>query len=239
MSRTLAQIEKDGYDTLTDDELQFLQQSGLLLRDALDNKWPREYGEAFDLLLMTYGWHLRLQMHPNDLIPFMQKGNLAVDDFFINKLRWASFRLRLQAIKRFRNRKKMINSAFKAHWKGGYLVSIPLFLMLSEGIFRELTGEDLFTKKQKSKMASAAKRKQGGRIPPIMTHIVDAASNGDIIGLRFSDNQYLKFPNVISRNKIMHGADYAYGTRINAYKALSQFEFVMESVYIAFTDANI
>jgi hypothetical protein len=235
MSRTLAQIEKDGYDTVTEEEISSFKNTMLLLHDAVHHKWPKEWGEAFDVLLRNYGWHIRLWMHPNDLIPFIKQGDDVLDKYFIKKLRWAALRLRWQAGKRFPHRRKMINSAFNAHWQGNYLASIPLFLILSEGIFRELTGEDLFAKKPKSKMASVVKQDQDVKIIPMMTHIIDAVSNGDIIGLRFSNDEYLKYPNVLSRNKILHGVDYAYGNKVNAYKAISQFEFVIESVHMALT----
>lgn len=232
---TLAQIKKDGYDTPTEEEISNFNNTILLLYNAVHYKWPKEWGEAFDVLLRNYGWHIRLWMHPNDLIPFIKLGDDKVDQYFIKKLRWAALRLRWQAGKRFPHRRKMINSAFNAHWQGNYLASIPLFLILSEGIFRELTGEDLFAKKTKSKMANVVKQNQNVNFMPMMIHIIDAASNGDIIGLRFSDDEYLRFPNVLSRNKILHGADYEYGNKVNAYKAISQFEFVIESVHMAFT----
>lgn len=235
MSRTLAQIEKDGYDTLTEEEISSFKKSMLLLHDAVHHKWPKEWGEAFDVLLRNYGWHIRLWMHPNDLIPFIKQGDDLVDNYFIKKLRWATLRLRWQAVKRFPHRRKMINGAFNAHWQGNYMASIPLFLILSEGIFRELTGENLFSKKHKSKMAGVFKQGQELKVIPMMTHIIDAVSNGDIIGLRFSDDEYLRYPNVLSRNKILHGADHSYGNKVNAYKAISQFEFVIESVHMALT----
>ena len=65
-------------------------------------------------------------MLPSDLIPFIKQGDDAVDKYFIKKLRWATFRLRWQSIKRFPHRKKMIDCAFKAHWQGNYLASIAL-----------------------------------------------------------------------------------------------------------------
>lgn len=237
MGRTLVQIEKDGY--VTEEEAKIFMKSWALINDAVNNKWPKEMSEAFDIFLKNYGWHIRLSIHPNDLIPYILKGEDVVDKYFIKKLRLATFRLRWQAIKRFPHRRKMINSAFLAHWKGNYMASIPLFLMLSEGIFRELTEEGLFAKNPKSKMASVVKKKQDVQITPLMAHIIDAVSNGDIIGLRFSNDEYLKYPNVLSRNKILHGADGNYGTKVNAHKAISQFEFVIESVYMALTGRDL
>lgn len=235
MSRTFAQIEKDGYDTLTEEEISCFKSTLLLFHNAVHHKWPKEWGEASDVLLRNYGWHIRLWMHPNDLIPFIKLGDDEVDKYFVRELRWAALRIQWQAGKRFPYRRKMINSAFIAHWQGNYLASIPLFLILSEGLFRELTGEDLFSKKPKSKIAGVVKQRQDLIVVPMMTHIIDAVSNGDIIGLRFSNDEYLRYPNVLSRNKILHGADYAYGNKVNAYKAISQFEFVTESVHMALT----
>lgn len=239
MSRTLAQIEREGYHTLTEEEKNSFTETLKLIQDAVNNQWPKQFGEASDLLLRTYGWHLRLWMHPNDLIPYMKIGDEAVNKYFVKHLRRASFRQWLQAVKRFPNRKRMINKAFFTHWAGNYMLSVPLFLMLSEGIFRELTGEDLFSKKQKSKVSDTAGQNPNIKILPMMSHIINAVSNGVIIGLRFAGDEYLKFPNVLSCNKIMHGADPNYDTKINSYKALSQFEFVMESVHAALTGAAI
>lgn len=239
MNRTFAQMKKDGYDTLTDEEINTFQKTQLLLDEAVNRKWPKEWGEAFDIFLRNYGWHIRLWMHPDDLIPYIKQGDDKVDKYFIKKLRLASLRIRWQAIKRFPHRRKMIHSAFSAHWQGNYMASIPLFLILSEGIFRELTGEDLFAKKPKSKLDNIIKQNQNIKVVPLLTHIIEAVSNGDIIGLRFSNDEYLRYPNVLSRNKILHGADQTYGTKVNAYKAISQFEFVIESVHMALKGREI
>lgn len=239
MGRTFAQIKEDGYDTLTEQEISTFRDSLALIHDVVNNKWPKEMSEAFDVFLKNYGWHIRLWMHPNDLIPYIQQGHDAVDKFFIKQLRFSTIKLRRQSIKQFPHRRQMINRAFISHWQGNYLASIPLFLILSEGIFRELTGNDLFSKNPKSKMANIVKERQDVQFTPLMIHIIDAVSNGDIIGLRFSNDEYLKYPNVLSRNKILHGADSAYGTKVNAYKAISQFEFVIESVFMAFTGTII
>lgn len=233
MSRTLAQIRKDGYNTLTEEEINDFHNIISLFQEAIHHKWPKQWGRAFDIVLKDYGWHIRLWMHPNNLILYIKMGNEEVDRYFIKKLRWATWGLRFQALKRFPHRKRMINTAFYAHWQGNYVASIPLFLILSEGIFRELTGENLFAKKPKSKLAKIIDSDENKKIIPMMTHIIDAVSNGDIIGLRFSDDEYLRYPNVLSRNKILHGADHTYGTKVNAYKAISQFEFVVESVHMA------
>ncbi|MFD2556303.1 hypothetical protein [Sphingobacterium tabacisoli] len=224
---------------MTEDEFVTFKETLLTIDDALNNRLPKEFGDAYDIFLRDYGWHMRLEEHPNKLIPFMLRGNKAIDRHFIRQLRWSLFFLWTKATRRFPKRRKMINSAFKAHLRSDYTASVPLFLILSEGIFRDLCGEDLFTKGKKSKMENFTKRNPDLRIFPLISHIIDAVSNGDIIGLRFSDEESLKYPNVLSRNKILHGADLSYGTKVNSYKAISQFEFVVENVYKAVTNSFI
>jgi len=238
MSRTLAQLKKDKYENLTEEEISSFKEVWSILHNAVNNTWPNQYKEAFDNFLKHFGWHIRLDMSTDDLIPFIKKGSNAVDDFFIKQLRHDRSAIRRQACEKFPHRKEMINSAFNAHSKRNYLQAVPLFLMLSEGIFREISGLDLFSKNSK-KTVFIKSLKVDKKVTLLISHIIEAVTNGDIIGLRFDNDEYLKYPNVLSRNKILHGADYTYGNATNAYKALSQFEFVIESIYIALNDGNI
>lgn len=205
--------------------------------EALYNKWPKQWGEAFSSCLEKYGWHLHLDLSNSELTPFINQEKGIIDTYFIKRLGSVLDQIESLACEHFPHRKKMINSAFKAHRDGNYIASIPLFLMLSEGVFRDLTEEDLFAKTSEPKTAKFVKKNKEKTIFPFMRSIIDAVSNGCIIGLRFSKNEDLeKYPNVLGRIRILHGADFSYDTEINAYKAISQFEFVTESVRMAFVD---
>jgi hypothetical protein len=242
MGRTLAQIKKDNFQNFTKEEIESFKQMISTLHEAVKS-WPEQYREGYEVFLKHYGWHMGLWMHPNELIPYIKQGDDAVNRYFIKKLRWSSWNIKFKACRRFPHRRKMISEAFNAHWLGNHFASIPLFLILSEGIFREMSGGDLFSKKSNTKKPTQKEDfinnlKSNEKVMPLMAYIVEAVVNGDVISLRFDNGDYLKYPNVLSRNKILHGADYEYNNKTNAFKALSQFEFVIDSVYLAVKDMD-
>jgi len=233
MNRTLKELQKDNCQNLTTEEIDIFNHITSTLHKAVNDTWPNQYREAFDMFLKYYGWHIRLWMSLDELIPFIKEGNDAVNQYLIKNLRWSTFAVRNKAMRRFPHRKKMISAAFFAHWRGDYFTSIPLFLLLSEGIFREISGGDMFSKHSKPKAAFIETLKNDKKVIPMLAYIIEAVTNGDIIALKFSNDDYKQYPHVLSRNRILHGVDYQYANSVNAYKALSQFEFVIESVYMA------
>jgi hypothetical protein len=233
MGRTLKQLKEDDYRNLTEEEISSFTKAFSALKQVND-VWPGQLGQAYDVFLKHYGWHIRLDMSLDMIIPFIKQGNQAVDDYFVQHLKKDQKIIGKLALRKFPHRKEMIETAFKAHGRRNYLISVPLFLMLSEGIFREITGQDLFSKNAKKSMFMK-NLKDDKIVIPVLSHVVEAATNGDIIALRFDKDQYLEYPHVLSRNPILHGVDYAYGTITNGYKALSQFEFVIESIHMALT----
>jgi uncharacterized protein YeeX (DUF496 family) len=232
--RTLAQLERDNYQNLSASEQESILQLAKTFNEMIsffNNEMPKQQKEALDLLLKTFGWYIRMDMSFNDLVPFIKVGYEAVDRYFIKKIRLSKHWLKQKSIKRFPHREKSIQLAFKAHRRGEYELSIPAFLILSEGIFREMSDADIYSKQPKKKTEFLNKLKSSKKVIPFLTHLVEAGINGEIIGLGFSNEEYLKYPHVLNRNRIIHGADYQYATKTNAYKALSQFEFIIDFVY--------
>lgn len=238
-NRTLGQLEKDNYENLSESEKEGLVnmwQAFARLVDTANNLWPQQHKQAFDLLLKTYGWHMRMWMSFDDLTPLVIKNDGSIDRYFIKSLWWSLWRIRIKAIKRFPHRKRAINLAFKAHIMGEYELSVPAFLILSEGIFREMSGGDIFAKRSKEKEHFIEQLKVNKKVPPLIPYTIEAVINGEIIGLRFSNGDDLAYPNVLHRNRIIHGVDIKYGTKVNSYKAISQFEFIIDTVYMGFTE---
>ena len=234
--RSLGQLRRDNYQNLTNSEREGLSQISEVMSKMgkfVLNELPQQAKDAFDLFLKEYGWHIRTWMSFEELTPYIKQGHDAVDKYFIRKLWLSKWMIKRNAIKRFPKRKRAIELAFKAHGRGEFELSIPAFLILSEGIFREMSGSDIFAKRDKEKNEFLLKLKANSKVIPLMSHIIEAVVNGDIIGLRFSNEEYLRYPHVLHRNRIIHGADENYGTKVNSYKAMSQFEFITETVYMA------
>lgn len=234
--RTWGELERDNYSNLSDSEKEGLlkaTQTFLKLGKLLNNELPRQYRDGFDLLLKEYGWHLRKDMSFHGLIPLVKKDDGSIDKFFCDSLWWSLWRIRQKAIKRFPSRKRAINLAFKAHRRGEFELSIPAFLILSEGIFRDLTKGDIFSKRSKEKDSFVEQLKKNKKVIPLISYSIEAVINGNIIGLSFSNKDDLAYPNVLHRNRILHGSDTDFGTKVNSYKAISQFEFIVDLVYLA------
>jgi len=174
----------------------------------------------------------------NDLIPFIIKNDESLNEHFIKSLKKSLKGIRRVAVKRFPHRKRAIELAFQSHRRREYELSIPAFIILSEGIFREMWGNDMFTKKKKEREEFLAKLKAHEKSVPLLSSAIERVINGDIIALSFAKDDDLKLPNILHRNRILHGADIGYGTQMNAYKAISQFEFVICLIYIAYKGDN-
>ncbi|MEJ5994970.1 hypothetical protein WG904_11130 [Pedobacter sp. Du54] len=212
------------------------------LKRVAQFEWPQQIKDASSLLLQHYGWHVRLDIAFGDLVPFMHKGDHEVDRYMINGLNSSIKEISELAVLRFPERAKMINLAFTAHNRNEYELSVPAFLILSEGIFREMSNADIFGKSARAKARKnefIEKLKKDNEIISLLPYTIEAVIDGDIIGLNFSKQDYLKFPNVLHRNLIIHGESKDYGTRTNSFKAISQFEFVIRFVYMAFTKGKV
>ncbi|MBC7539746.1 MAG: hypothetical protein H7281_13070 [Bacteriovorax sp.] len=209
---------------------------------VVQNDWPQQMRDASSSLLKHYGWHVSFDIAFGSLVPLIQQGDNEVNRYMIDTISSSITEMQDLAVSRFPERAKMINLAFIAHTRGEYELSVPAFLILSEGIFRGMSQADIFGN---SPQAKARKKelienlKKDNEIISLLPYTIEAVIDGDIIGLNFSKQDYLKFPNVLHRNLIIHGESVDYGTKVNSFKAISQFQFVIRSVYMAFTKGKI
>jgi hypothetical protein len=211
-------------------------------RNFAEKELPSQMREASSLLLQHYGWHIRPNMSYYDLIPSIQVGDQEVDSYMMRILASSMKEIQRIAVDRFPQRAGTINLAFKAHSRGEYELSVPAFLILSDGIFRAMSKAEIFGNGQRAKTGKLEfleNLKKDNEVLSLLPFTIEAVINGDIIGLPFSKPDYLKFPNVLHRNPIIHGESIDYGTKTNSFKAISQFEFVIRFVYSAFTKGKV
>lgn len=240
--KTIEQLRNTPIENWTEEEKSSgvtLVKTMIKIKDFYQKVLPKQMNEASSLLLQHYGWHIRMNMAFDNLIPYMNAGDEEVNTYMMKRIYSSIRAIKRTAIERFPERAKAIKLAFRSHRRGEYELSIPAFLILSEGIFREMTHADIFSKTSKSKKEFIEKLKEDAEIISILPYTIEAVINGDIIGLNFSKEDHLKFPNVLHRNLIIHGASIEYGTKVNSYKAISQFEFVITFVYLAFSKGKI
>lgn len=117
-----------------------------------------------------------------------------------------------------------IGPALSAHSRGEYVLSIPVFLSQAEGILRDMTSAELFTRAQNVSGFAQAKRTAIKLDDTWLSFSDDsfwAQLSGDLpIGWgpkQRTDNKYTGF----NRNTTLHGIDKDYATEINSLKAFS------------------
>jgi hypothetical protein len=117
-----------------------------------------------------------------------------------------------------------ISPAMNAHLRGEYALSIPVFLSQAEGILRDMTSTELFTKSQNISGFAQAKRTAIKLDDTWLSFSDDsfwAQLSGDLpIGWgarQRADNNYTG----INRNTALHGIDKGYATEINSLKTFS------------------
>jgi hypothetical protein len=243
--RTLAELKKVNYQDLTEEERESFEKlaHGLVdFKHRMTHEIPKQYKLAFEYVLANFGWHIGSWMAVESLTPYLTKGTSSMNEYFISYLEKQLKELQSSAINRFPHRSRAIQLAFKSHQRGEYELSVPAFLILSEGIFRELTETDIFSKSVrkrslKDKAVFIKSLKDNPKIAPLITHIIEAVINGEVIGLQFNNDLDIQtYPNVLHRNRIIHGFSYEYGTIENSFKAISQLDFIIEMVYPALID---
>lgn len=111
------------------------------------------------------------------------------------------------------DREHLINEAFSLHREARYYASIPLFLMLAEGIGFGKTSFSVFnTSQNKPEVAKYFKT-----IKSKSRSIEDMFSRPLVENHPLSRNK----PGKLNRHTVLHGKDLAYGTKINSLQALS------------------
>jgi hypothetical protein len=124
----------------------------------------------------------------------------------------------------FPHRSNILDNTFNAHRRGDYNLSIPVFLIQTDGICNELTGIQMFTtKKGKPKTSAYADQYEqdsflSALLEPFRICLPLTASE--------KDRKLLTIENYMNRHEILHGTDTNYGTELNSLKAISLINFV-------------
>jgi hypothetical protein len=186
--------------------------------------------------LAEYGWFIQMDFGINELQQLSQDLNSERGDrvntqmvkFFEKNQKKILKRL----VDRFPERKEVLNSAFKAHKRKEYFLSVPVFLSQSDGICKKITHKSLFggdkakAKEFKPHTYNWANQYEAESIYSIMLEPLKHKGG--------FNKHYSEFnPIGISRHDILHGASTDYGTQLISCKAMSMVSFVGESVYDA------
>ncbi|CAM3008554.1 hypothetical protein [Legionella worsleiensis] len=154
-----------------------------------------------------------------------------LENFFIDHITSLSKTYQEEILLTWPHRKKIIESAFKAHQESIYELSVPVFLSQSDGICEEIFGSYLFTD-------------HNGKLYDVVENKINEVPNKSNLRKSFvqlliiknemrtktSDRDINKiidpFYCPVNRHGVLHGLDVDYGNRANSLRCISLLSFL-------------
>jgi hypothetical protein len=132
----------------------------------------------------------------------------------------------------FSERKHLFQSAFKAHKRKEYDLSIPILLAQADGVCLDMLGVKLYSRREGIPVTKNALTMKIGCLP--VGEIVDSFFEPLRSGSAFSlgkdkvkeKREYDTNYKVLNRHEVMHGIDVDYGNEVNGLKAISQLYYL-------------
>ncbi len=172
-----------------------------------------------------HGWYLDIDMPLSwlqDVAYALEKGNVAeAEGALVQYYRVRAEDIESVLIDKFSVRAVPIEQAFKAHRRNEFFLSVPVFLAQSDGICKELTGFQLFG------------RRDG--VPKTATYvksIEDELTSSLLYPLSIplpvsaSEHERETWPDSLNRHAILHGESLDYGTEPQSLKSISLLNYI-------------
>lgn len=189
-----------------------------------------EHTQTALMTLGNHGWFFDLEMP----LPFLWELESTLNEGDIKEAESALvdyFRENLQPIEdrfntKFPHRAKILSSAFNAHKRGEYELSIPIFLAQTDGICYEVINQYLFI------------RVRGEKKPRTAIYVDTLASDtfrhallsplSHPLPISASKSERDEYFNELNRHQVMHGESLDYGTDINSLKSISLLNYIAQ-----------
>lgn len=179
--------------------------------------------------LLENGWFI------NDYFSIDIKGDpdesIYTDNFNIEILKNNIKEIESLAKSRFPQRAKYLKLAFGHHNNKDYVSSISLMLPQIDGIFRELTSKELFSKIKKKNPSSWLNGIEESELEGLVHLLLFPLKREEYFGANFAEA--LENPKFFSRNRILHGEDMELNDEIKSFKVISLLFYIISIVYDA------
>lgn len=178
------------------------------------------------LLLGAEGWYLDLEMPIPGLWQLkdaLAEGNVteaeeALVEYFESRLS----EIEKSITVRFPHREHLVRAAFNAHRRQEYELAIPVLLVQTDGICKEVVNQYLFMKQNKRPRTAiyveqiAADSYTAALLSPLAQTLPISAS----------ESERPEGSNALNRHTVLHGESLNYGSKINSLKAISLINYV-------------
>ena len=194
-------------------------------------KYTEQFSEGTKLsifILSQHGWFISLEMPPSKILECATsalEGEIdKVDNIMASFFRYNAGEINKALNSNFPNRSNILDNAFNAHRRGEYDLSVPVFLIQTDGICNELIGIEMFGRRNNKPKTSAYVDQfeqssfLSALLEPFRVCLPLTASE--------KERELLTIENYLNRHEILHGAATNYGTELNSLKALSLINFV-------------
>lgn len=180
--------------------------------------------------LASHGWFPDYRLDISDLwraADNFQSGNIdEANQIFMQYYTSNLAEVESRVYTRLPERVHLISSAFRAHRRAEYALSVPLLLAQADGVCAELTGHELYRRRAGAPMLAAyiAALPAGS-----ITELLLTPFRG-ILPLYMNDGERGPMFQGLNRHQILHGADLLYASRLNSLKAISLLVFLIETL---------
>jgi len=194
--------------------------------------------------LAYLGWYISKDMDLKEIILLSEfitnKEYDKLDNYMCNFIESKLDQIEKEIIQKYPNRKKIIQSAFCAHKKSVYELSVPVFLIQADGICNELLGVSLYNKykpkmkedpNQEIRVLTAKEIEQYVHNRIIMSALVEPLRN--ISGLNVSTEYKNQYPIILNRHEIIHGIDHNYANKEKSFQTITLLNYLSSVVYDA------
>ena len=135
---------------------------------------------------------------------------------------WYEERLRqieLDLSARHPHRARFFRDAFEAHKEEKYTLSVPVFLKQADGIFYELTGHQLYSRRKDKGIQKLTASLGSEAVTSGRASVVHVLSQPLPISSSVSERR--RAPDLLNRHAVLHGEDLNYDTRTQSCRAIS------------------
>ncbi|MCU1264121.1 MAG: hypothetical protein JWM21_439 [Acidobacteria bacterium] len=131
-------------------------------------------------------------------------------------------RIKKSLYTRYPARKNVLESAFNAHDRGEYNLSIPVFLAQADGIGTELLrGISPFSRKTSSPGTLATAAEINNLSALVDTTLIEPLGLPMAMTAKSTSSERLGHPHLYNRHEVLHGISLDYGNNRNSLKAIS------------------
>ena len=207
--------------------------------EYISKQLPKDV-ESVSINLMNRGWFVwffegYMADFTEKTMSLVGKTSQEQDEYMESYIRENSNKFKELLTLSYPDRSRQIEDAFKSHELGSYYSSIPSFLVLAEGV-----GRDIYPKIGIFSKHKPSSSKKG---TPVTDDLFDSISGIDVMEeailkpLRVKSDVTKTINNptpdehrMFNRHLIMHGTSNNYGSERNSLKAISLVYFVHESL---------